>query len=185
LNRLGAVRNRWTNFSKYVLMRIDRYLSKVLDKPSYAGGNLEELEEHFNKTTRRRYGMHLEHIYAYNDPNKALFTMDNQFDEQAFKIMRDLLGMVLLLKDSQNISSNNEIYKDKIDTYKKSNFIWNELLSGHVPGVDVRNLPEVFRIQEVKPDETGAFPIKDIANRQAAMFNAVKHIWCDTFDITN
>jgi uncharacterized protein with ParB-like and HNH nuclease domain len=184
LNRLVAVRNRWTNFSKYVLMRIDRYLSKVLDKPSYAGGDLEELEEHFNKTTRRRYGMHLEHIYAYNEPNKALFTKDNQFDEQAFKIMRDLLGMVLLLKDSQNISSNNEIYKDKIDTYKKSNFIWNELLAGHVPGVDLRNLPEVFRIQEVKPDETGAFPIKNIANRQEAMFNAIKHIWCDAFEIT-
>ena len=55
--RFQDARNRWTNFSKYVLMRIDRYLSKYLDKPSYAGVSLNELEERFNKNNLRRYGI--------------------------------------------------------------------------------------------------------------------------------
>ena len=41
-------------------------------------------------------------------------------------------AVVLLLKDKLNLSSNNEIYKDKQDTYAKSNLIWNELLVGHM-----------------------------------------------------
>jgi len=178
--RFLGVKNRWTNFSKYVLMRIDRYLSQRLDKPSYAGGDLRELEEHFNKTTRRKYGMHLEHIYAYNDQNMALFTSDEHgFNEQQFTSVRNRLGMVLLLKDRQNISSNNEIYTDKMETYKKSNFIWNELLVGHLHGVDARNLPEPLKVEPVQPDSTGAFPKNKVDERQRLLFNVIKHIWCD------
>ncbi len=181
VERFMGIRNRWTNFSKYILLRIDRYLSTLLDKPSYAGGSLEALEEHFNKTTRRRYGMHLEHIYAYNTPNMALFTTEDKgFDEQTFKFVRDLLGMVLLLKDSQNLSSNNEIYRDKIDTYKKSNFLWNELLAGHFPNVDKRNLPDSFNVEKVEPDKTGAFPMGKVGERQIAIIKAIKQIWCDS-----
>ena len=178
--RFQGVRNRWTNFSKYVLMRIDRYLSQLLDKPSYAGGDLKELEEHFNKTTRRKHGMHLEHIYAYNEPNMALFTSDEHgFDDHQFTTTRNRLGMVLLLKDRQNLSSNNEIYADKLETYKKSNFIWNELLAGHLHGIDERNLPESLKAEPVQPVNTGAFPKDKTDERQRLLFNAIKHVWCD------
>ncbi len=184
--RFQGVKNRWTNFSKYVLMRIDRYLSDLLDKPSYAGGDLKELEERFNKTTRRKYGMHLEHIYAYNDPNMALFTSDEHgFDEVQFTTTRNLLGMVLLLKDRQNISSGNEIYTDKIETYKKSNFIWNELLAGHLHGVDERDLPDHLRVTSVQPDPSGAFPKDQVGNRQRLIFHAIKHLWCDSIPSPN
>jgi uncharacterized protein with ParB-like and HNH nuclease domain len=57
--RFKGVRNQSTNFSKYVLMRIDRYLAQLLDKPSYADESLEELEDRFNKNNLRRRGMHL------------------------------------------------------------------------------------------------------------------------------
>jgi len=87
--------------------------------------------------------------------------------------------MVLLLKDKQNLSSNNEIYTDKIETYKKSNFIWNELLVGHLHGVDERNLPEDLRTPSVQPDSTGAFPRSQVETRQRLLFQAIKHIWCD------
>jgi len=183
--RFQGMRNRWTNFSKYVLMRIDRYLSELLDKPSYAGGNLKELEEHFNKTTRRKYGMHLEHIYAYNDSNMALFTGEDQvFDEQLFKTIRNKLGMVLLLKDRQNESSNNESYDKKIDTYKQSNFIWNELLVGHLHGVDERNLPIDLRSIAIPADSTGAFPEDKVEVRQKLLFEAIKIIWCNSVSST-
>ena len=58
--------------------------------------------------------MHLEHIYAHNNANRALFLdpITNVFDAALFEQTRNYLGMVLLLKDSQNISSGNDIYKD-------------------------------------------------------------------------
>jgi hypothetical protein len=37
-----------------------------------------------------------------------------------FEQTRNYLGMVLLLKDLQNISSNNDIYRDKLSDYAKS-----------------------------------------------------------------
>lgn len=166
-------------------MRIDRFLAEQLDKPSYAAGSLEELEEHFNKTTRRKYGMHLEHIYAHNEPNRALFNdPDHGFDEQAFNTERNKLGMVLLLKDSQNISSGNEVYKDKIDTYKKSNFIWNELLVGHLHGVDERKLPADLREEVIQPGESGTFPRGRIEARQRLVVNAIRRIWYENVDGT-
>ncbi len=177
--RFKGVSNLSTNFSKYVLMRLDRYLWQLLDKPSYVGTGLEQLEERFNKTARRKYGLHLEHIYAYNEPNMAQFTDGNQlFDEHAFKTERNKLGMVLLLKDLQNISSSNEVYKDKIETYKKSNFLWNELLAGYLPKVDEYELPDDLRTDVIQPDENGAFPRNKIESRQRIMFNAIRRIWC-------
>jgi hypothetical protein len=124
--------------------------------------------------------MHLEHIYAHNESNMALFTnSDGEFDAQQFQLARNLLGMVLLLKDSQNLSSGNETYRDKMDTYAKSNFIWNEMLAGHLHGVDMRNVPEELRNAEIKPGETGAFPKEKILDRQQLIFRAIKRIWCD------
>ena len=127
--------------------------------------------------------MHLEHIYAYNESNKALFRDENGvFDEQEFNLIRNRMGMVLLLKDSQNISSNNEPYKEKVGTYKTSNFIWNEMLVGHLHGVDSRNLPD-WQVEEVDPDETGAFPIDKVEARQKSLFKAIKSIWLDELDV--
>ena len=178
--KFKGVRNRWTNFSKYVLMRIDRFLSQQIDKPSYASGSLDELEEHFNKTTRRKYGMHLEHIYAFNNSNKELFADERGiFDEQAFNTTRNLLGMVLLLKDRQNESSSNEIYKKKFERYKKSNFIWNELMVGHLDKVDHRKVPADWFVECIEPDHNGAFPKPKVESRQLSIYAAIKTIWLD------
>lgn len=124
--RFRQVSHQWLNFSKYVLMRIDRYLAQLLDKPSYAGAALSELENRFNRNNSRRYGMHLEHVYTQHEENRNLFTRDGVFDAVRFQDTRNLLGMVLLLKDKRNLSSNNEIYRDKVRTYTQSNVIWNE-----------------------------------------------------------
>lgn len=177
--RFKGIRNNGVNFSKYLLMRIDRWLSEILDKPSYCSAPFNEIEERFNKSNRRRYGMHLEHIYAFNDINKLLFTDDKTgiFDDAGFEQTRNYLGLVLLLKDSQNISSNNDSYRDKLDDYSKSDIIWNELLSGHLPVVDVRNLPAPFQSARIEPDPNGAFPINRIEDRQQIFFSALKTIW--------
>jgi uncharacterized protein with ParB-like and HNH nuclease domain len=174
--RFKNVRNQWTNFSKYVLMRIDRYLAALLDKPSYAMELLDDLEDRFNKNNLRRYGMHLEHIITQHPKNHALFVTDNLLDEARFAMTRNLLGMVLLLKDKQNLSSNNEIYQDKQATYSQSNLIWNELLVGHIPSSDLNKLPETLKVPVVAP-ENGVFPLAAVEDRQRTMFEAIKTIW--------
>ncbi|MBS1670903.1 MAG: DUF262 domain-containing protein [Bacteroidetes bacterium] len=172
------IRNRWLNFSKYVLMRIDNHLSLQLDKPSYCKDKLEDLEERFNKNNLKRYGMHLEHIYANNDRNRLLFTdSEGIFDETKFNIIRNKLGMVLLLKDKQNISSNNDYYKLKVEDYATSNLIWNELLVGHIDSIDRRNLPSTINFTKIDPTEDGVFPIDQVEVRQKETFEMIKLIW--------
>jgi hypothetical protein len=158
-------------------MRIDRHLAQLLDKPSYTSAGLQDLEERFNRNNLKRYGMHLEHIYTQHDSNRALFMQDGNFDENAFQQTRNLLGMVLLLKDKQNLSSNNEIYQDKLETYKLSNLIWNELLAGHLSSVDARNLPAELKANKIAPTEKGVFPLDKVTERQQLVFSAIKAIW--------
>ncbi|HRP90928.1 MAG TPA: DUF262 domain-containing protein [Edaphocola sp.] len=171
-------RNRWLNFTKYTLMRIDKYLADVLDKPSYCKDTLADLEERFNKNNKKVYGMHLEHIYANNDKNKKLFTDEHGiFDEAKFNTVRNKLGMVLLLKDKQNISSNNDYYILKVDDYKTSNLIWNELLVGHMDSIDRRNLPQHINFTTINPNADGVFPIDMLETRQKETFEMLKLIW--------
>jgi hypothetical protein len=138
--------------------------------------SLEDLEDRFNKNNRLRYGMHLEHIITQHPKNHALFVTNNMLDEARFATTRNLLGMVLLLKDKQNLSSNNEIYQDKQSTYSQSNLIWNELLVGHIPGSDLNKLPESLKVPVVAP-ENGVFPLAAVEDRQRTMFEAIKTIW--------
>ena len=172
------MRNTLPNFSKYILMRIDRWLADLLDKPSYCKETFQEVEERFNRTGRKRYGMHLEHMYAYNDLNKKLFTDKNGLmDEAAFEQTRNLLGMVLLLKDSQNISSGNDVYKKKLKDYKMSNIIWNEILAGSIPSVDIPVIPKKLHNIKIEPDKNGVFPKDKVDYRQRLVFEAIKNIW--------
>jgi hypothetical protein len=158
---------------------IDRWLAELLDKPGYCSTVASDLEERFNRSSRKRYGMHLEHIYANNEANWAMFkdSETGAFDAALFDQVRNYLGMVLLLKDSQNISSGNDLYKDKFDDYAKSDIIWNELLVGHLPGVDFKHLPDAFQNAMIKSDAVGLFPREKVEQRQKLFFEAVKAIW--------
>lgn len=172
------IRHRLLNFSKYILMRVDRELAKKLDKPSYVSDNLESLEDRFNQYNRKRYGLHLEHIIANNDKNKALFTDDDGFfDEIAFNQVRNKFGALVLLKDKQNLSSGNDIYKKKFQAYKKSNFIWNEFLVGHIDKFDISRLPNGITLNKQDPDEKGLFPLNAVEERQKELFKMIKYIW--------
>lgn len=179
--RFKGARNNATNFSKYLLMRIDRWLAEMLDKPSYCNAPFAEVEERFNKSNRRRYGMHLEHMYAYNDANRSLFKdpQTGLFDEVLFEQTRNYMGMVLLLKDLQNLSSNNDIYRDKLNDYEMSDIIWNQLLAGHLPSVDEKVLPSEFQNAKVEADDSGAYPRDKVEQRQRLFFEAFKAIWAN------
>ena len=172
------IRNKWLNFSKYVLMRIDRQLAVDLDKPSYCKEPMKDVEDRFNKNNLKRYGMHLEHIYAFNDKNKKLFTNEEKiFDEAQFNTVRNKLGMVLLLKDKQNLSSSNDYYKLKMEDYATSNLIWNELLVGHIDSVDKKKLPVQITFTKVEPNADDIFPLDKVETRQRETFEMLKWIW--------
>lgn len=177
--RFQNASNKWLNFSKYVLMRIDRHLAGILDMPSFAGSGLEELEERFNRTNKKQRAMHLEHIYAYNDKNRALFSTEKEkgFNEAEFVRVRNLLGMVLLLKDKHNWSSNADLYKDKVDTYSKSGLVWNSMMIGHLLDIDAEELPAGLIVEKVEPTAEGVFPLDKVESRQRAVFAAIKAIW--------
>jgi hypothetical protein len=175
--RFKGVANKWPNFSKYVLMRIDRYLSELMDKPSFVSSDLDTLEARFNRTGTRMYALHLEHVYTQHPKNKALFIANGVFDESAFQQTRNLLGMVLLLKDKHNLSSSDEVFFNKRDTYSKSNLIWNELLVGHMPQADIQALPIEMRFRPILPTPEGVFPRESVEERQRAIFSAINLVW--------
>jgi len=114
---------------------------------------------------------------AYAKKNKELFTSDGLFDENAFQRTRNLLGMVLLLNDKQNLSSNDEVYRNKLKTYSKSNLVWNELLAGHLHSTDFQKIPPRLQVHKIEPTESGVFPLDKIEQRQKAVFSVIKDIW--------
>jgi hypothetical protein len=99
------------------------------------------------------------------------------FDSATFDQTRNQMGMVLLLKDLQNLSSGADLYRDKLEDYGCSNIIWDEILAGKLPNVDEQSLPAVFQNAFIKADESGAFPKDKVESRQRLFFEAVKTIW--------
>lgn len=182
-DRFKLLKNRNTNFSKYILLRVEIALSRLLGgKPSYVTSYLHDLEYIFNRAGRRMYALHLEHMYAWNEANQKLFLNElGEFDYNQYSELRERMGAVLLLKDSHNLSSNNDIYKDKLEVYKQSNIIWNEFLAGHVPEIDMSKLPDHFEFSVFAPDENGLLPLEAIDIRQKELFAVMKHIWADSF----
>src|SRR5207247_2190411 len=83
--RFKSVAHKSLNFSKYILMRMDRYLAERLGRPSFAADNLQEVENRFNRYSTKRYGMHLEHIYTQHEANRTVFAKDGAIDEAAFQ----------------------------------------------------------------------------------------------------
>jgi Protein of unknown function DUF262/Protein of unknown function (DUF1524) len=106
-----------TRFKRYFFARIDEFLAEHMNlNPKHPIADLVA-------KTGAKTGFHVEHILAWNDENKARF----DDDEERFEQERNRLGGILLLKGKDNISSNNESYKDKLKSYANTLY-WNETL---------------------------------------------------------
>lgn len=106
-----------TRFTRYFFGRIELLLAK--------GMRLNMRHDLKDLITLRgaETGFHIEHILSRNEENLALF----DGDEERFDTERNRLGGVLLLKGRDNISSNNEIYSKKLNSYANTLY-WNETL---------------------------------------------------------
>ena len=159
--------NMGIRFVRYFFSRVENYLSINI--------NHERLTKsryyNFVRNTGHVNGYHIEHILSNNNENKNLFNND----EELFHKERNRLGALLLLKGKDNISSSNELYKDKLKTYSSSN-LWNRTLISdfYHTNKDFQNLINHKNLQ-FKP--YSVFDAQAVEERQYLLFTLIKEIW--------
>lgn len=151
-------------FIRYFFGRVDMLLANGMKLQ-----NKHELKDLV--TSRGDKGFHVEHILSHNDENLALF--DN--NEDVFEQERNRLGGVLLLKGKDNISSNNEIYADKLKSYANTLY-WNETLrpDSYKSKLDFKGFAEKYDLS-FKPLEV--FGPTELEERQKLLFDLCCLIW--------
>ena len=116
-------------------------------------------------------GFHIEHILADNDENFALFGND----EEVFYSERNRLGGLLLLKGKDNISSNNEYYADKLESYANTLY-WNETLreDTYKSKLDFSQWIQKSGLNFRPMDKFGP---EELEERHRLLFEIIKQIW--------
>ena len=166
------------NLTKYILLRVDETLSKLLGRASLVTDSTIDLENLFNRRNRKTYELHLEHMYAHNEKNEILFLDDNgEFDYSKFDKFRNQLGSLFIFKNIHNLSSGADIYEDKMEIYGKSNIIWNEMLVGQVPEIDLKKLPFSFDFVAHKQNPQGLLELSAVETRQKELYELIKYTW--------
>ena len=106
-----------TRFTRYFFGRIEQLLARGMKQEMrHPLKNLVTLRGSVN-------GFHVEHILSRNTENSILFGND----EDRFEQERNRLGGILLLKGKDNISSSNELFSKKLESYANT-LLWNETL---------------------------------------------------------
>jgi len=165
-------------FTKYILARIDKYLSDILHEQSFA--NQESLHFITHSGSSPVNGFHIEHIFSNNEKIMEQFKDENnEFDEKMFYDERERIGAVLLLKGNENLRTGNWIYKDKYNSYSNSGFIWNRILTDSINPASKKaydnSIQELFT--SFKPDSEGLLPREAIDKRQYILFQIIKDIF--------
>lgn len=154
-----------TRFTRYLFGRVELLLAEGMRlAPKHA---LKELV-----TSRgARTGFHVEHILSKNTENLALF----DGDEERFEQQRNLLGGILLLKGKDNISSNNEVYSEKLKSYGNSLY-WNETLrqDTYQSKLDFKNFISANNLAFRPLNQFGP---KELEERQRLLFDLLRLIW--------
>ncbi len=154
-------------FIRYFFARVDHFIAEnIHERPVDIYRNLV-------KNTGSVNGYHIEHILADNEENKNIFGND----EDKFYKERNRLGALLILKASDNISSNNETYVNKLKTYSHGT-IWATTLTEdfYHSNPDFSKFCDKYNL-DFKPIKV--YDINAIEERQKLLFELVKLIWND------
>jgi uncharacterized protein with ParB-like and HNH nuclease domain len=154
-----------TRFKRYFFARIDEFLAENMNlNPKHPIADLVT-------KTGAKTGFHVEHILSWNGENKQLF----EGDEERFEQERNRLGGILLLKGKDNISSGNEPYSEKLESYSNTLY-WNETLraDSYKSKLDMKELRERHKL-DLKPFEQ--FGPKELEARHRLLFEITKIIW--------
>ncbi len=152
-------------FKRYFFARIDEFISANTKM------NMKHSLYDLVSNTGAVNGFHIEHILADNDENKQLFSND----EDRFERERNRLGGLLLLKGKDNISSNNETYKNKLKSYSNTLY-WNETLreDSYKSKLDFSDMMSKYKLKFRHIDSFGA---DELEERHRLLFDMTKHIW--------
>jgi len=154
-----------TRFKRYFFARVERFLAKNTNM-----GMKHPIEELVLRTGHVN-GFHIEHILSHNDQNKALF--DN--NEEQFEQERNRLGGLLLLRGRDNISSSNELYTKKLQSYANTLY-WNETLRAdcYKSKLAMDDLKKNFSL-DLRPYDS--FGPEELESRQKLLFDISSLIW--------
>ncbi len=154
-----------TRFKRYFFARIDDFLAENMNmNPKHP------MYELVTKTGAKS-GFHVEHILSWNNENKRLF----DGDEERFEQERNRLGGILLLKGKDNISSNNEPYKEKLKSYANTLY-WNETLraDSYKSKLDMKELRKRHNLDLKAFDHFGP---DELEARHRLLFEITKIVW--------
>lgn len=152
-------------FKRYFFARIEKFIADNTNM------NMKHSLYDLIQNTGWKNGFHIEHVLSYNDENYELFNND----EELFERERNRLGGLLLLKGSDNISSNNESYKKKLKSYANTLY-WNETLreDTYKSKLDFKRMINSYNLNfrpmtEFGPDE--------LEERHKLLFEIIKIVW--------
>ncbi|MBP3749788.1 MAG: HNH endonuclease [Ruminobacter sp.] len=165
-SQLSYCTSRWFY---YLLARVEDFIcSKLQIQPE--NDVLTMSVVHSNKK-----GYHIEHIFSINEENINYFENEDDFMDR-----RNSIGALLLLKGSDNISSSNEPYKEKLETYSHGP-VWARTLSSSFyhknPNMKKFNseLRSSAGVQFTSFDKK--FTPESMEERTKLLFELVKIIW--------
>lgn len=152
-------------FKRYFFARVEKFLSDNLNL-----GMKHPVSDLVSKTGSKT-GFHIEHILSYNDENLSLFS----YDEDKFHQERNRLGGILLLKGKDNISSNNEVYAKKLQSYANTLY-WNETLrqDSYKSKLDMQQFNQKYQLNLASLD---IFDDEALEQRQKILFKISTIIW--------
>ena len=165
-------------FSKYVLSRIDSYLSDLLKEQSFSK------QEHLHFITHSGNspvnGFHIEHMFSHNEKIMEQFKdVNGDFDEKQFIDERNRLGAVILMKGNENIRTSNWVYEKKLKSYQNSGFIWNRILTNSINQASLNSCNDTIKndFKSYAPDEDGLLTLNAINERQELLFKIITRIF--------
>ena len=154
-------------FLRYFFARIEHYLADNIKRAT-------KTYHQFVSQSKGSNAHHIEHIVANNEENLKIFN-DN---EEEFEIQRNRLGALLIFKGKDNISSNNETFKDKLKTYDNSGILLAESLceNFYKSKLDFTNFIKSEKLNFKSYDKFGE---NEIEERHKLLFEISKKIWID------
>lgn len=152
-------------FKRYFFARIEKFISENTNM------KMKQTLYDLVQNTGAINGFHIEHILSNNSENKDLFNNDEDYFEKE----RNRLGGLLILKGKDNISSNNETYKEKLKSYSNTLY-WNETLRDdtYKSKLDFTDMMKKYNLQFRHLDGFGP---KELEERHQLLFDMVKIIW--------
>ena len=153
----------------YLFARVEAYIcEKIAISPENDVFYMST--KHANKS-----GYHIEHIFSDNQQNRDCFKSEEEFKDQ-----RNGVGGLLLLKGADNISSGNETYQDKLQTYSHGP-VWGHTLCSEFYNANVAFSRFNEELKNSKKVEFKAYPNEfkpdDMEDRCKLLYELVKIIW--------